>query len=407
MKTYTLTEEHRAQLKPWADKWIANAMSTTPMDDVDRAAMRVAVRGLYEAARLEPPPDHRIVFVPSPFVLRLAGGFAAAIWYLRSKSNDATYAATHAATDAATRAATDAATYDATYAATDAATYAATYAATDAATRDATELPKNWAYECAKSISGNSKMAAFMVQCSTRWFNSYQGGNMWAAWDCYLTAGRDVLGLKLPAHEKYAAWEQCAIHGGFRVLHEDFCIVSDFPAVLKKDEQNRPHCIDGPSHQWRDGWSLYHVHGVRIPDEQRHIVLAPHTITVDEIEHEQNAEIRRVMMEQYGYERYIRDCNAQVVHTMPVDYDIVGLRDARLLVKQVPEDEPIVFIDLLNSTPEPDGSVRRYLMRVDPNAYNGDTMRHCQAAAASTWRDELNGALTFKRWQDYNPVFES
>ena len=65
MKKYELTPEHRAQLKPWADKWIANAMSTKPMDDTDREAMRVAVRGLYQAANLTPPPDNRIVFVPS------------------------------------------------------------------------------------------------------------------------------------------------------------------------------------------------------------------------------------------------------------------------------------------------------------------------------------------------------
>ncbi len=49
---YSLTEEHRAQLKPWAYRWIANAMSTRPMDDADRAVMRIAVRGLYESARL-------------------------------------------------------------------------------------------------------------------------------------------------------------------------------------------------------------------------------------------------------------------------------------------------------------------------------------------------------------------
>src|SRR5690606_216845 len=76
-KLYSLTDEHRAQLEPWARRWIANAMSTKAMDDVDRAATRAAVRGLYEAAGLRPPPDHRIVFVPSPFVAAFAAGFAA------------------------------------------------------------------------------------------------------------------------------------------------------------------------------------------------------------------------------------------------------------------------------------------------------------------------------------------
>jgi len=79
MKKYTLTDEHRAQLKPWAERWIKNAMSTAPMTESDREICRDAVKRLYQAANLTPPPDHRIVFVPSPFVLRFAGGFAAAI----------------------------------------------------------------------------------------------------------------------------------------------------------------------------------------------------------------------------------------------------------------------------------------------------------------------------------------
>jgi hypothetical protein len=63
------------------------------MTDADRAACREAVKGLYLAANLTPPPDHRIVFVPSPFVMRFAAddvaGFDTAaprisIWPLRN-----------------------------------------------------------------------------------------------------------------------------------------------------------------------------------------------------------------------------------------------------------------------------------------------------------------------------------
>ena len=100
-----------------------------------------------------------------------------------------------------------------------------------------------------------------------KWINAYQGGNMWASWDSYLTAARDILGLQFPSHGAYKYWENAAIHGGFRVLHPEFCIVSDFPEILKVDDQNRSHCETGPSHRWRDGWSLYHWHGVEVPGE--------------------------------------------------------------------------------------------------------------------------------------------
>ena len=76
---YRLRPEHEARFGEWRDRWIANAMSTEAMTGGDRDACREAVFGLYAAADL-PPPKH-IVFVPSPFVLTFAGGFAAAIWH--------------------------------------------------------------------------------------------------------------------------------------------------------------------------------------------------------------------------------------------------------------------------------------------------------------------------------------
>lgn len=301
-----------------------------------------------------------MIIVSSPLVMAMAGGFSAAIWWLRKNS---------------TRAATDAATY--------------------AATRAEPFV------QLAREILGEH--ALFGLQCAQNWYSMYQGGNMWSAYDCYLTACRDILGLQLPEFEKYACWEQAALNGGFRIMHEEFCMVSDFPCRLKVDDQNRPHCADGPSHEWRDGWRLYHWHGVRIDGQ---IIEAPETLTVRQIESESNAEIRRVMIERYGPKRYLTDSGATIVQELPADHYIVGLRTARLLRKEVPEDEPIIMIDLLNSTPEPDGTVKRYLLRVQPDAYDGEASRDCLAAVASTWRMP-DGALAFKRPQDYAPVFES
>ena len=226
---------------------------------------------------------------------------------------------------------------------------------------------------------------------------------MWSAWDCYLTAARDILGLRLTSHAAYAAWERCAKVGGFRFVHEQFCMVSDFPDTLKVDAERRPHCADGPSHRWRDGWTLYYWHGVRVSQQ---IIEAPRTLTVAQIESETNAEVRRVMIDRYGPKRYLQDSGATVVQELPADHPVVGLRTARLLRKDVPDDEPIITIDLLNSTPEPNGSVKRYQLRVDPNAYEGAASRDCVAAAASTWRNQ-DGSLAFKSPADYAPSVES
>ncbi len=43
---YSLTDEHRAQLGPTAEKWIANALNTAPMTDKDRRIATDAIHRL-------------------------------------------------------------------------------------------------------------------------------------------------------------------------------------------------------------------------------------------------------------------------------------------------------------------------------------------------------------------------
>jgi hypothetical protein len=149
--------------------------------------------------------------------------------------------------------------------------------------------------------------------------------------------------------------------------------------------------------------NLYFWHGVLVP---AFVVVRPNWITLKHIDMESNAEVRRVMMERYGYERYMADCGAKVIDEFPADYPAIGMRTARLLYKDVKDDEPICYVDMLNSTPEPDGSVKRYLIRVDPNAYDGAASKSLLAGMASTWRDG-SGGLLFKRPQDYQPLIET
>ena len=101
-----ITEKERAQMEEHTKMWIANALSTEP---VDEGALVPAVKRLYVAAGLSEP---RVVIVPSPAAMAFAGGFAAGLWYLRKHglARAATYDATYDATNADTLAAT----YDAT-----------------------------------------------------------------------------------------------------------------------------------------------------------------------------------------------------------------------------------------------------------------------------------------------------
>lgn len=242
----------------------------------------------------------------------------------------------------------------------------------------------------------------FGLRCATLTWKMWQGGNQWSGGDSFFSFFRHVAKLDID-YTDWDHWEKLSLHSGPRVLHPQFCMISDRPEVLLVDDRNRPHCDTGPFCRWRDGSALYAVHGVRVP---AWIIEKPERLTAKHIDDERNAEVRRVMIERFTPKRWLRESGAKVVAEAPADHSHIGLRTARLLRKEVPDDEPILMLDLLNSTPEPDGTVKRYFLRVDPNAYGGKAAKNLQAAAASTWRLP-DGSLAFERYTDYAPEMES
>jgi hypothetical protein len=174
-------------------------------------------------------------------------------------------------------------------------------------------------------------------------------------------------------------------------------LASERPRRLSVDERGRLHDATGPALEYRDGYAIHVWHGVTV--EPRSIT-DPDSIRVQEIEYEPNAEVRRIMLERHGWSRYIAAGNAQRVDCVPPDPPIAGLRGARLLVRRLRgEPEPLVYLERVNSTAEPDGTQRRCLQRIDPKACDGDAGRSCHAAMASRWRHRDSGGrlqLTFQ-----------
>lgn len=218
---------------------------------------------------------------------------------------------------------------------------------------------------------------------------------------------REVLGLKLKA-----PWDGLEQHWSATMEsafwwwpHEDFVMVCERPTHLHLGSEGMTGNTSLMA-SWPDGWSVRVVCGVNIPWAQRHIFEASQRITVEEIENENNVEIRRILIAGYGPDRYMKDSGAEVIERFPDDHPISGLRGACLLRKKIRDDEPIVYVELRNRTPEPDGSVKHYVLRVDPNAYGGEAAEHVHAAAASTMR-LADGSLLYADWRDYRPMFES
>jgi hypothetical protein len=202
---------------------------------------------------------------------------------------------------------------------------------------------------------------------------------------------REVLGLAEDTKTMAGLWE-CARSFGWWAPYENVAVIQEKPRVIRLDNRGRLHRHDGKAVEYSDGWGLYAWHGTIIPLKQAKIIDNPQEITLQDVDHEKNAEIRRVMIERRGAEWYVRESKAEVLDRCPPDHKVVGLRDARLLRRPLEDDEPIVMLDLLNSTREPDGSTKRYMQRVPP------TMKTCLEAHA--W-------LNSKRTAKYQPVAES
>ena len=83
-----LTEEQKALMSPYAQRWIEIGLCTDP---ADRPRAEVAVRECYRMAKIPMPP--RIVWVQSDWVGAFAAMIAESIWRERRKGNVAVYGA--------------------------------------------------------------------------------------------------------------------------------------------------------------------------------------------------------------------------------------------------------------------------------------------------------------------------
>ncbi|GAB2845336.1 hypothetical protein GCM10022221_50830 [Actinocorallia aurea] len=147
---------------------------------------------------------------------------------------------------------------------------------------------------------------------------------------------------------------EVAASAGWWWPRENLVIFSERPSRLCRDEPGRLHSGDGPALAYPDGFALYAWRGMPFPAE---FVGALAELTPARIRAERNAELRRVMLEHFGFDRYLAESGAAPVHK-----DETGT----LWRIELPDDEPVVMVEVLNSTPEPDGSVRTYYLRVPP-----------------------------------------
>jgi hypothetical protein len=136
---------------------------------------------------------------------------------------------------------------------------------------------------------------------------------------------------------------------------EGACIITERPTVLHRDEAGRLHCDSGPALAYPDNWAIHSWHGRRIP---AWLIDDTARLTPDTIEAEGNTELRRVMLEIFGFDKYIEARGA----TLIAEDECLGL--PRQLFEIRLHSEPVRMLRVVNGTVEPDGGRRQFHLSV-------------------------------------------
>lgn len=120
----------------------------------------------------------------------------------------------------------------------------------------------------------------------------------------------DLLGLT----DYRARWHYDLMHEvPLCMTFETTALICKERPVIKRNASGELHCENGPAVAWSDGCGQYFFDGHALGNYGRKIVEQPETITVDDIRREENEEVKRIMIERYGWGRYLDAIGATVL----------------------------------------------------------------------------------------------
>lgn len=184
-----------------------------------------------------------------------------------------------------------------------------------------------------------------------RWADFGQHAAHWCAFYDFL---RNECELIEETNSFVGAMEM-AKNAGWFIPFEKICFVSKRPKRLSLDTRELLHNEHAQAVEYPDGWSVWAIDGHVVPGK---LVQSPDKITAAEADAMVSDEyVHNLMMEKMGV-RYYLESGAKLV-----DEDHTG--SLYRLERQFREDLSVVVVT--NSTAEPDGSFKQYLIRVPPD----------------------------------------
>jgi len=156
--------------------------------------------------------------------------------------------------------------------------------------------------------------------------------------------------LKMNNVERLWPLIDLANHCGWWIPYKDICILQHRHSELHRNDQGLLHNPNGMAVAYRDGWGFYAWNGRRVPE---HIIMG--SPSADKIIAEENSEYKRVLIERLTPERFVAEIGASVVSN-----DSFG----RLWTADIGDREPYRVVEVVNGTPNQDGSPKIYWLSV-------------------------------------------
>lgn len=164
----------------------------------------------------------------------------------------------------------------------------------------------------------------------------------------------DVGGLQRQTENLAGLWA-LAHDASWIMPHEQVCWLMEKPQHIRLDANGRLHAPDGPALRFGDGSVIYAWKGILLPAR---IIEQRHNINVRSVEAAHDPQIRRCMIDILTPQRFIEQGGAYRV----------AQDDTGILWRQRWRWEAWAAVEVINGTPEPDGTYKHYFLQVPPTA---------------------------------------
>jgi len=158
-----------------------------------------------------------------------------------------------------------------------------------------------------------------------------------------------------PVQPLQGLWK-IAKSAGWLVPYEQVCWICERPSRLHTDAKSRLHCPDGSALGYPDGWTVFAWKGVQVP---AWMIEHPERISLHAIADTFEPVLRNCMIEIMTPERFVKKGGAS-----QVAQDETGVLWRRLWGFRGVTIGSWTAVEVVNATPEADGTHRHYWLRV-------------------------------------------